>query len=124
MIFSVFKILTACSERSRHDALLGSLLRLALHQLDRPQRLQGRVRRQILSHSLLLGSVAEGSVAVARHLHLIGIEGLNMANRNFYRINHVGAKRTIIGHEGKNIQGGDAPLEPPSLPKSCWQGGR
>ncbi len=54
-----------------------------------------------MNHRLALhiGFKAEGFVPVSVHLHLIAVEGLNPANRNFHRINHFCAKRTVIGQE-------------------------
>ncbi len=42
--------------------------------------------------ALVIGFNAEGFVAVAVGLHLLGIKGLNAANRRFHRINHVRVK--------------------------------
>ena len=49
--------------------------------------------------TLRIGFNAEGCVAVAMRLHLLGIEGLNPAHHRFHFINHPLTIRAVIGQE-------------------------
>ena len=49
--------------------------------------------------TLRIGLETEGSVPVTVSLHLLGIEGLNSANRHFHRIDHFLTKRPVVRQE-------------------------
>ena len=49
--------------------------------------------------TLCIGFKAKGSIPVSMRLHLLGIKGLNLANRYFHRINHFLTKRAVIRQE-------------------------
>ena len=50
-------------------------------------------------HALGIGLNLEGFVPVSMRRHLLAIEGLNLKNPRFHRLNNVGAIRTVIGQE-------------------------
>ena len=62
--------------------------------------------------ALRIGFNAEGIVALALRLHLLGIEGLNVENLIFHLLNHLGAIRTVVGFKVDHPHGaGFAPVE-------------
>ena len=49
--------------------------------------------------ALRIGFKAEGIVALALRLHLLGIEVLNAEHLLFHLLNHFGLIRTVVGQE-------------------------
>ena len=52
-----------------------------------------------LRPALRIGFKTEGCVSVAVRFHLLGIEGLDLANSDFHRIDHFLTKRAVIRQE-------------------------